>query len=460
MEGQAAPNDRWRRRAALIPAVVLLAGLAALHVAALFYAFTSRKYFFFDFRCYYIAVAFLDIHTNPYDRVTGIQPFVYTPCALILLKCFTVYKEFDAERQWMVVKCLAGMLILLLLRRQFNIRLGVKQWLLIAGGFTFAVVQDLATGNVSLFEQLLVWAGFAALLTRRYLLFAACLVIAAQFKLTTALLLPCVLLIDGDSAERRRQWIALAAGVAMLVAAARLNSAIWPRWTHDMAANLALIDYDGAACDPASRAFFDDAARALGVGAAAPALYATFIVMVLAVSARAFWRYRGRTRKTDGVLVIMFACVVYALLLPRLKLYSYVLVLPPAMLLADRARGWKAVLILALCLLPTHNLVYPFDQVTRAIAGAYDAAHVPAIVSNYTSLFALFAMWLWYLGELRRAKPTEADPAVQDVPAVAPAGSALATSAAPPPQKRKGAPPTIDPVPKPPAGSAFITPIR
>src|SRR5262249_32269008 len=126
------------------------------------------------------------------------------------------------------------------------------------------------------------------------------------------------------------------------------------------------------------------------------------VAAILIVSARAIWVQRLRAREPDPVLTIMFICVIYALVLPRLKLYSYVIVIPPAMLLARRARDWIGAAIVAICLIPNRNLAYPNPAVPHAISSVYDAAHIPPLIFNYTSLFALFAIWLWYVFELQR----------------------------------------------------------
>ena len=400
---------RWLRRGLL---ALPVAALAALDIITIWFLWT--KWQFLDFRSYYRAAGFLNDHSSPYTRLVHVPPFVYTPLSLMFLKCFTVYLEFHAHRQWLLVKCLAGILLVITLHRHFRIRLGLSDWLLICGGFTFTVMQDLIHGNVSLIEQLLLWAGFAAMLHRRYVLFGLCLVAAAQFKLTIIMLLPCVFLIDGDRDERRRQWMALTAGLGMFAGGLAANFLIWPRWPQEVRANLAAIDYDGATSDPAFRAFVVDAVHGVSRGAswgmpAATVLYVLLAGGILAGSGWALWTRHRREGKLDTLLGVMFACVVYALILPRLKSYSYILVIPPAMFLLSRARGWKASAILALCMLPTHNLIFPFPVVPLTIAHTYDAAHVPPLISNYTSLFALIAIWIWYLGELVGSPSDAAD---------------------------------------------------
>lgn len=395
---------RKGRLAARVLLGLLLVCVTAFNVCGLWYAYSSRKFVALDFRVYYVAVSFFDGHVSPYTRVPGNPAFVYTPVSLLLLKCFTVYRQYQAQTQWMAVKCLAGFLVVLILHSQMRLRRGLLQGLLIAGGFTFAVVADLVGGNVALIEQLAVWAGFAAMLKRRYLLFGICLVIAAQFKLTFIALLPCVFLIEGGQEERRRQWIAVAAGAGMFLLTLFVNFLLWPSWVPELRRNLAAIDYDGAAYDPCMRAFIYDAVQALRIGGAA-GLVLTILATatVLIVSGRAILAYRQRVETTDTTLLILFVCVVYALVMPRLKLYSYVMVIPPAMLLASRVRSWREAAVLALCFVPIRRAAYPYHQVPQAIARFCDAAHVPPLVQPYTSLFALFAIWLWYVRELHNA---------------------------------------------------------
>jgi hypothetical protein len=81
-------------------------------------------------------------------------------------------------------------------------------------GLNAAFFWDILSGNISLFEQTLIWVALACLLDRRPVVFAVLLVLAAQIKLVPVLFL--ALLLVYDAKPRWGIFFAACAGFAAL----------------------------------------------------------------------------------------------------------------------------------------------------------------------------------------------------------------------------------------------------
>jgi hypothetical protein len=93
--------------------------------------------------------------------------------------------------------------------------------------FTFAfgsaALVDVTAGNIAIFEQLLLWLGFAALLSRRWWTFALLVVVAAQAKLTPVFFLGLLLVID-----ERPRWSPFLGGSLLFALAVGANAVLLP----------------------------------------------------------------------------------------------------------------------------------------------------------------------------------------------------------------------------------------
>src|SRR5262249_40394213 len=109
--------------------------------------------------------------------------------------------------------------------------------------FGGAIYADLVAGNVSVFEELLLWLGFSQLLRGRHFVFALCVVVAAQVKLTPIFF--AVLLI---AACEPRQWRAFFATLIAFFALFSLNYWLQPELFRDFLAALGKLDERGVEC--------------------------------------------------------------------------------------------------------------------------------------------------------------------------------------------------------------------
>ena len=272
--------------------------------------------------------------------------FVYPPGTLVL---FRLLDRLPAARAWLVLKLAAAALLLALWRR--TVLRGVDGllvlWVLVLG-MNGALLWDLRSGNVALFEILILWAGFAAFLDRRYVLFAILVAAASVWKLLPLVFLGLLFL---PAVPSRRRGAALAAGLGAFALAVGLPLVLRPGLGRAYIHALGAVRSCGAV-NPSSLGILDQLAGLAGglPRGTTPVLWVLFAGAALAASRRPIARAFRGSAPEDALLT---ALLLYAVLVPRLMIYSYVMVLPAVLSLGLRMlrRGRGALLLGAvLCL--------------------------------------------------------------------------------------------------------------
>jgi hypothetical protein len=197
--------------------------------------------------------------------------------------------------------------------------------------FTFAfgsaVLVDVTSGNIAIFEQLLLWLGFAALLSRRWWTFATLVVVAAQAKLTPVFFLGLLLVID-----ERPRWSPFIGGSLLFVLGLGANALLLPGQTREFLASITALGERGWG-DPSTLGVMEDLVDQLrGLRLPLPAvtahlLYLAAVATIFWLTVR-WWRARRAAGTSDPLLVVLVTLAVYALVMPRMKDYSYVALLP------------------------------------------------------------------------------------------------------------------------------------
>lgn len=297
---------------------------------------------------------------------------------------------------WLLAKigCLAT--IVTIWNRHFvRLRFRWHTILFFVFAFNGALYADLVSGNVSLFEQLGIWLGFALLLRGHPYGFAVCLALASQWKGTPLLLLAALLV------DRRPNWLALWTGLAIFTAIFSLNPILHPDLFARFRQVVPMLD-ERAPDNPCLLAFCRDALFNLSrtglhlPGPAANALYAVTALGIALFSARTLWRYRSCAAAIDTRIICLFLCVTLALISPRFKTYSCVLVLIPC-LHAIRRRPRELVPIVAVFALAANGeSLLPF----RDFIG---------FLTRYVSLIGIVLIWVWYIRELNGRKESDTD---------------------------------------------------
>lgn len=343
-----------------------------------------------DFRVYYYSAQAWAHGVNPY--VLGNLPqaldqgyfaFTYPPYILPIFWPFTWLSLPSAALVFLTIKLVLLAWLVVVWSRVLRISVVTPSWLLfLVFAYSSTIFVDVASGNIVVFEQLLVWTGLWWLVRGRYAAFVTAIVAASLFKFTPIVLLALCLWIP----DRRRYWYG-AAGLAALGAIVLTTYVISPGLTGDFFRHVSSLDERGAnnaallslmrdATDLLARSY----GLALGPGAGT-LLYGLAAASVLGVT----WRTAERVsaaqpdRRIEVILhLVVLACAVAA---PRMKLYAYMLAVVPTYYVATQAtRVRPAVPLLVLACLTTNSWMLRPEYTTLAI--------------NYWSWFVVLGAWL------------------------------------------------------------------
>jgi hypothetical protein len=292
---------------------------------------------------------------SPYGPIPQ-QPeylhFVYPPLVAALFAPLSVLNVAAMKVLWLVLKLAAFVATVRLWRK----RIGVEQDAVPAlFYFTFAfgsaVLVDVTSGNIAIFEQLLLWLGFAALLSRRWWTFATLVVVAAQAKLTPVFFLGLLLVID-----ERPRWSPFIGGSLLFVLGLGANALLLPGQTREFLASITALGERGWG-DPSTLGVMEDLVDQLrGLRLPLPAvtahlLYLAAVATVFWLTVR-WWRARRAAGTSDPLLVVLVTLAVYALVMPRMKDYSYVALLPVGWYVLATHRQLSASLAVLAVLVP------------------------------------------------------------------------------------------------------------
>lgn len=374
MESTAPNSSIWFARLAkwcpIIALVAVIHGLAAQGCFEVAF-FDSGQ---IDFESYYYALQTYREGGNPYDdrlltAAAGhtVYPFIYPHHTLAFFSLFD-RGDIVTSKQWFLAAKVVALIVLGVLWTFAFVRHGGRGWFLVfaALGFNATLARDLTQGNVCAFEQLLIWFGLWALLNGWPGLFCAGVILGAQFKVQPLALLG--LLWCFPVVQRARYAIASAVVVLLIAAAVVLHDPTAARYYVKRSSDVARAEIGknnpcapalwrelaGMAMDPYSA--FDDVNRRVTGNVA----YVPYAMLIL------FAAWRMLPRVGLGRRGVYLGILTFALTAPRMKDYSWNLVLVPAFeLLRDALRrpmGLRVAVLIAfgLCALPLRDAMWTY----------------------------------------------------------------------------------------------------
>jgi hypothetical protein len=377
------------------PAIIKLLQASALLVAFGLMALIAIRWknYQWDFYMFYgSATEFLQ-GTSPYHG-KGLS-FYHPPLTLYLYGLVAQLPFVLGYELWLALKIAAlGALLFVWNRHFLKLDLAWTTVLYFILAYNGAIYSDLVSGNISLFEQLGLWIGFAALLQGRYALFCLCVILVAQFKLTPFFFSVLLLFVP-----KRPQWQWFAACAVGFVAVFLLNLLLQPALLKDFFTVAAALDERGAQ-SPGTLAFIRDVFDRIGGASfsegtrADEAVFVTAALAIGVLSLAVVVRHRRTNAEPDSKLIVYFACLAYALAVPRMKSYSYILLLIPSLalihLLPRRTLVPAACAVLvALVIFPLGTSLLPFRSLSQ-------------LLFEYMSLAAALAAWVGFHQILKR----------------------------------------------------------
>jgi hypothetical protein len=296
--------------------------------------------FQFDFQTYYLAAQIFERGQTPYDvhqlrEASGNRntlPFIYPLSALHLLRPFAHLDYGSAHRLWVLLKALALVLLFWTWMRWFLREIDGRLMAAVALlGFQAALVWDVKVGNITVFEQLFLWAGFAFLIHRRTTAFVICIVIASIAKLVFVVFL---LLLFLPSVRSPANTMRAVAGVVALALLTFLPFAAAPEYLrgflHAVVSQHPRMQYNPSILGVVDELALFPGTRFLATGW-------TKLIPVAAYYALLFWVSRTLVRRTlaSGSIeqAVLVSAMLYALASPRLVVYSYAIAIVPVLAL-------------------------------------------------------------------------------------------------------------------------------
>ena len=312
-----------------------------------------------DFRAYYYAAALHDKGGNPYDFGELVEssngyvtlPYVYPPITLYFWKLLAAFDYPVAYYLRFGLKVIIFILLLLLWRRYFitDPAYRILLYIFCLFGFKEAIQVDFYTGNVSLFEQVLIWPALWFFLKRKPIQFAVLILAASLFKFTNMALL-LLLLLDRDG----KSLIAIVAAPICLIGLNMITFISDPQLTEGFFRSIVGLTETGNT-NQASLVLATHLAnwlnRIFGMGIAYLdwIIYALYLIILLSA---VYLHIRGYDFKANRLDFLMGGLFLYALVMPRFKDYSYIVLIVPSIYLIEKALAkpiYKALIIAAIC---------------------------------------------------------------------------------------------------------------
>jgi hypothetical protein len=268
---------------------------------------------------------------TPYAAIPG-QPaylhFVYPPLLAAFFAPMSVLNVAATKVTWITLKGVAFWATIRIWIRATGVRsIPVPPVFYFTFAFGAAALVDFTAGNIAIFEQFVLWLGFAALLANRPWWFAIAVALIAQFNLTPVFFLGVLLVID-----ERPRWAPFFGGSALFLALFGANFVFMPAQAHQFLTSVQSLGERGWG-DPSTLGAMQDLVdqvQGLGIPVApavAYLLYIAVVITILTVTVR-WWRLRRAEQPNRRLTIILVSIAVYALVMPRMKDYSYVALFP------------------------------------------------------------------------------------------------------------------------------------
>jgi len=365
------------------------------------------KEFQWDFKVRYYAGKTYSAGLTPYKRknLNKISPvrikhrFTSTPYGLLFYKAITRINPHKAYLLFLISKILIYLALVMLWRYKFFqdtndilffsfISLSI---------FSEAVFIDFLAGNITVIEQLLFWVGILFLVKRRVIISGFSIIFSAIFRFVNLFFLLFFL------ARGLYSYFFIFLIFAVLtVLAPFLILPIQANYFLKLFSRYSLVGKFGTPghINPSSLNFFREI-----FGLNGNIIYICLAILVLAVSAFAIFR-NFKSVKTKNY-TLFFLIIVYCLIMPRLKDYYLIILLPPAYFLLDYCFKIKKYALFIVFFIiffflsphPFHPASFKNSQYFSLMPFVlkFIPANFQQIIINYHMLISCYLLWISYI---------------------------------------------------------------
>lgn len=361
-----------------------------------------------DFDVYYYAAQAHAAGLNPYGNARFPQQefgpinhkFVYPPLVLYIFRLFALLDYQTAFRVYLALKLILLAGLIFLWRNKFlEDKRDPLFYLFCFFAFNATIYLDIATGNVSIIEQILIWSAFYFLLKRKYGLFCLLLILAAQFKMVPILFVFLLLFLEG-----RKKYLYIVGALIAFGATLALNDLIAPSLFPAFARNAVSLDEaslgEKGRVNPSTlvlvREILMDLTQQSGRRMPAATIYLSYLAVVALIVwfTRRFYRaHKPYDSPEKQKILIYFICLTYALILPRFKDYSFILLLMPFYFIMKKKSRFYVPLFILIAVFPLPSGPnYP------------GLGRISFYLGEYYSLLLAYVAWFLYASEVSRSE--------------------------------------------------------
>lgn len=365
--------------------------------------------FQWDLKRYYYGALAYSAGLNPYitqnlvyiSHGQNVYDFVYPPPSLQFFQLLTLVDYSKAFNIFLYGKLILLFALVYLWVKEFlPAETDPLFYLFCAVAFNSAFYWDIRSGNLIIIEQFLIWTAFSMYLKRRIILFCFFILIAAILKISPILFLFLLWF------SKEKKWIfysiATMALFGILFLIPYLSAPVqFQGFLH----NIRIIDERGI-FDPCTLPLLRDLFTILAIKTGltlSPAipfiLYFIISLIIVVVSWRAYCILKIKENQETEKLLIFLFCVVYALILPHFKPYSYILLIIPAYFIMKRIHS--KVIYTTIMVLSTF-FAYLFNMTDWYITTIQKQQNIHVYLLGYATLVLAYVIWGLYIYAIRR----------------------------------------------------------
>jgi hypothetical protein len=361
-----------------------------------------------DFNVYYNGALNYSNGLNPYSADNSTQSigptnnlnYVYPPITLYLFKVFSKYDYTASYHLFLILKVIAFIVLLVLWYNYLEKRNIYLFYLFCMLGFNATILNDLLAGNISMFEQLILWIGFIALAKNKIIVFGICIIITASFKIVPIIFL-LLLLVQ----KIRHKYVYLILFYAIFLVIIIVSSFVDPILFREFIKNTSLM-VDNGIVNPCNMALLSEIRLGinnhLNIFLPPWSTIFAFILLsgvILYYSVKFLLSLLRLSIDDKDIMVLYFAITIYALIAPRFKDYSYIIMILPAFYIIQKIKWQKTfpILLVLLILSGERFIKLPLMDWINGRFWAY----YPLIL-----VYLIWGMFLYHISKIRNLNST------------------------------------------------------